>query len=193
MHRRAIAWISAAALGAVVSGDSASAATLFTTSAHTTTVSVGAAASATATSPLVLTSATSVLNTCTSSTLNMTVDQNSGGTVSALITSGSYAVCAPFSMSFTGTSKKIITGSPITVAGMTFWTQVTVKHWALDLFNQNYTGDIVSGVTVSQPHASGPMCIRFSDAGTVSGPLTGNGRLDGNYCFTGASSGWSLG
>jgi len=194
MRTRAImlALAVAAALGAGAGG--ASAATLFTTSAHSATVATGSAFSATATSPWTLTSATSLLNFCSSSSLAGTVTTNSGGTVAGNISSGSLSGCAPliWAPTFSTAWTLVVSGSSTTAAGFTTW-NATLLNLRFDLNNGPYSGSLLNGVTARQAHTSGPICLRFADSGTITGPLTGNGRIDTNYCFSGASANWSLG
>jgi len=195
MRLRAILPASVLAVAAVLAGaGSASAATLYTTTAQTTPVSVGSAFSATATSTVTFTSATSLMNQCTSSTLSGTVQQNSGGTVAGNITSGSFSSCSPFPYvaTFPSAWALVISGSSTIVGGTTSW-NATLANFRFDLNNGPYSGNFTTGgVTAIQNHASGPICLRFADAGTYSGPLTGNGRIDANYCLGGGSAAWSL-
>jgi len=173
----------------------ASAATLFTTTAHTTTVTSGAPVSATAVTPMTFASATSVLDICFSSALRGTVEQNSGGTVTSTLTSGSISSCAPFtqSITFPAAWRLTVSGGSTTAGGTTSW-NASLTNFRLDLNNGPYSGNFTSGgVTAIQHHTSGPICIRFADAGTYTGPLTGNGRITTTYCFEGAGAAWSLG
>lgn len=183
--------VATAALGFGVSG--ASAATLFTTGAHTTEVAVGATSSATNTSPVVLTSATSQINTCHTSTLNTQVEQNSGGRVVLGITSGTFAGCAPLAATgvFSTPWKLTVTGSPTTSGGVTSWA-AAVHSVGFVLGGGNYSGNLTTGVTARQTGAGGAVCLNLADAGQLSGPLTSNGRIDTNYCFEGSASTYSL-
>jgi len=195
MRIRAMMFALAATAAMGIGASGASAATLFTTSAHTTTVATGSAVSATATSPVVLTSATSALNTCSSSSLAGTVTTNSGGTVAGNITSGSVSSCAPFSAGVTFPSAWVlsVTGSSTTSGSTTIWSNVTISNVRFDLNNGPYSGTLSGGITARQPHSGGPICLQLSDSGTLTGPLTGNGRIDTNYCFNGAAANYSLG
>jgi hypothetical protein len=171
----------------------ASAATLFTNGGHGTTVAVGATASATATSPVVLTSATSQLNVCNTSTLNLTLAQNSGGTVVGTITSGTFASCNPLPATglFSPAWKLTVSGSPTTSGGVTSWA-ASVASVGFSLGGGTYTGNLTTGVTARQTGAGGAVSLNFNDAGTLSGPLTTNGRIDANYSFEGGASTYSL-
>jgi len=183
-----------AALGMSASG--AAAATLFTTSAHTTPVATGSAFSVAATSPFVLTSATSALNTCSSSTLSGTITSNgtTTGTVVGSITSGTLAGCTPFSFQVTFPSAWALTvpGAAETAGDTTTWTNSQLHNFRFTANNGPYSGTL-AGLRAAETKGAGPICIQFADAGTITGPLTGNGRVDTNYCFTGASASYSLG
>jgi len=173
----------------------ASAATLFTSTAHTARVAVGAVASASASTPIILTSSTSAINSCSGSTLNLQVTQNTdAGGVAATVTGGAFSGCSPFSpgLTFTPPWRLTVTGNGTVVGANTQW-NASFDNVRFDLNGGLYTGNLTTGVVAFQPTAgTSPLCIRFSDAGTLSGPLTGNGRIDGNFCFEGAAAGWSL-
>jgi hypothetical protein len=200
MRIRAILISSAAAVTAAMGMTSgASAATLYTDGTHGTAVTVGTTASATNTTAVVFTSATSVLNSCTTSTLNLVATANSGGTVSGTITSGTFqnhgAGCSPLAASgiFSTPWTLTVTGSATTSGGVTSWA-ATVNNVAFTLTGAgNYVGNLTTGVTAQQTGSSGAVCLVFNDAGTVSGPLTSNGRIDTKYCFEGGASSYSLG
>jgi len=193
------ALFTAAVIG--VGASSASAATLFTNGMFTTLVAPGTAVSATATSPVVLTSATSALMSCSSSALNGTISDNgsSTGRVVGMITSGSVAGCTPFAWQVTFPSAWTLTvlGSGVTAGGFTTY-PAQIHNFRFDLNNGPYSGTI-DGITLRQGHdtgagpgPSGASCLQFADAGTITGPLTGNGRFDTNYCFTGVAAAWRL-
>jgi hypothetical protein len=171
----------------------ASAATLYTTGAHTTQVAVGATAGATNTTPLVFTSATSPLNTCSNSTWGLRVDQNSVGTVIATVTSGTFTNCSPlpFSATFATPWKLTVSGSPTTAGGVTSWA-ASLANVAYDQGGGLYHGSLTTGVTARQTGAGGATCLAFNDAGTLTGPLSSNLRWDVTYCFEGVASTWSL-
>jgi len=197
MHIRAFTFTLALSVGAAMAAGAGAgdAATLFTTSAHTTPVSVGSAISASATSPFNITSATSLFTSCASSSLSGTVTQNSGGTVVGSITSGSLSSCTPFTWvaTFPTAWALTISGSSTTVGGTTVWSSVALHNLRFDLNNGPYSGSLAGGISARQAHASGPICLQFADVGTITGPLTGNGRIDTNYCFRGPSANYSLG
>jgi hypothetical protein len=181
-------------VGLGAAAESATAATLYTTAAHTTEVAVGTTAGMTNTTPVVLMSATSPLNTCNSSTLSMTVGHNSGGTVTATISSGSFSACAPLALIGTfGTPWRLtISGLPTTSGSTTTWA-ATVTGVSVLLGGGTYAGNLNSvGVSAHQTGFSGAVCLNFSDAGTLVGPLTTNMRVSINYCFEGSAATYSL-
>jgi hypothetical protein len=188
--------LAVALLGAGVS--SASAATLFTTSAHTTRVTVGATASATATTNIRLTSGTSgsTVNNCNNSALSLALRQNNDTKVIGAITAGSFSNCAPFATvaTFSGTSSQwtlTVSGNSTTSGTRTQWA-ASVDSVSVDFANGNYRGNF-GNVTAYQPTATGaPLCLEFASSGSLVGPLTGDGRVDGTYCFDGASAAYSL-
>jgi len=193
------ALVATAVMGIGASG--ASAATLYTDGMFNTLVAANTAVSATATSPVVLTSATSALNTCTSSTLSGTVTDNgsASGRVTGNITSGSVAGCAPFSaqVTFPSAWQLTVTGTPTTTSGFTVW-HAQLHNVRFDLNNGPYSGTLDGFLlrqghdTTAGPGPAGASCLQLSDTGTLTGPLTGNGRIDTNYCFTGAAASWRL-
>jgi hypothetical protein len=83
------------AIGLGTAAQSATAATLYTTGAHTTFAAVGSTAGATLSSPLVFTSATSAINICSGSTLTTAVSDNLGGNVELTVTAGTFTSCSP--------------------------------------------------------------------------------------------------
>jgi hypothetical protein len=173
----------------------ASAATLYTDGGHATQVAVGGTFGATATSPFVMTSATSTLFSCNGgSTQSLRLNQNSGGTVIATFTAGTVAGCSP--LGWTGLYATpwtlTITGSPTIVGDTRFWSSA-ITNLAFSLAGAgNYSGNLTTGVTARQTGLGGGVCLIFNDAGTFSGSLTSNGRLDTSYCFEGAASMYSL-
>ena len=195
MRIRALLFVPALAavvLGIGVSG--ASAATLFTSTAHTTRVSVGTTADATSVSPIDLTSGSQLLNRC-HSTLQLALRENSDTRVAIAVTGSSFSNCSgigpvtgthvvPWTLTITGTGR--VVGS--------FWDySATADNVVFDLLGGTYTGNLTSGVTITQPLVgTSPICVDLLAAGTVTGPLTGNGRIDGRYCLTGAAAAFSL-
>jgi hypothetical protein len=186
--------ISTAAIASIAlsMASAAPAATLFTTTAHTTPVAVGTTASATNTTPVVLISAGSPVLTCNTSTLGMVLDRNSAGTVVATVTSGTLTACSPLpaTLLFTTAWQLEISGSPTTVGDVTSWpASLTGVHF---LLGATYHGSFTTGVTAQQTGAGGHMCVNFNNAGQITGPLTANGRWDTRFCFEGTASAYSL-
>jgi hypothetical protein len=194
MRIRAILISSALVVTAAVgTASSASGATLFTDTSRTTPVAVGTTANATNRVPVVLTSATSVINTCNNSTLNLTLDQNSGGTVVGTVTAGSFTNCHPLPATgiYTAPWKLSIHGAATATGDVTRWNaQVTGVGFLLG--GGTYHGNLTTGVTAEQTEG-GMACLDFNDAGQLTGPLTANGRIDTTYCFEGAAAAYSLG
>jgi hypothetical protein len=183
--------VTAMSLGGV---GGASAATLFTSTTHTTRVTAGATADLVAISPIVFTSATTVINSCNNGTLHVVIDQNTDAAVIATVTAGTLTNCspAPYTPTFGTPWRLSITGSGTTVAPNVQW-PATLSNFAFDVLNGVYTGNLTTGVTAfqSEPRTS-PVCLRLADSGEFSGPLTGNGRIDATFCFEGAAGSWSL-
>jgi hypothetical protein len=187
-----VSLVIAAACSAGLSGG-ASAATLFTTGAHTTRVAIGATQSLTTTTPWTYTSATSVLNSCSNSTLQLTLFQNTDAAVVATVTGGTFTGCTPFAPTGNfGTPWQLtVSGSPTTTGDITRWA-ASLSNVSFNLAGGTYTGSFTTGVTARQTGSSGAMCVDFNDAGTVSGPLSSNFRVDTSYCFEGAAATYSL-
>jgi hypothetical protein len=192
-----------ATTAASASAGGAGAATLFTTHVHAARVSVGATASFASTGNVRLTSGTSgsTVENCASSTLNLTVRQNNDTKVILAVTGASFTTCSPFptvTPTFSGTS------SPwtVTISG-TGTASGVFRNWnagldsvSLDFGNGNYRGS-VSGVNAYQIQPDGtpwdqPVCLLLESSGAVIGPITGDGRIDTNYCLEGGAVAWSL-
>jgi hypothetical protein len=199
MRLRVLALLPAFAAVAVgLTADTASAATLFTSTGHTSRVSVGSTGSISTTS-VRLTSGTSgsTVEACSNSTLNLTVVQNNDTRVVLAVHSGSFTTCSPFPTiqpTFSGTS----TPWTFTVAG-TGTVSGTRTQWATSLDGMsydfgggNYRGNFANLTAWQRTASPSPVCIEFASAGSIVGPLTGDGRLDTTYCFEGGAAGWSL-
>jgi hypothetical protein len=196
MRNRALLFIpvlAAVALGIGASG--ASAATLFTSTAHTTRVSVGTVADATSVAPIDLTSGSSLINRCQHSTLQLRLEENSDTRVSIGVTGSSFSSCSPFA-SVIGTHSPpwtlTISGTGRVIGSFTDYS-ATADRVAFDLAGGLYTGNLTTGVTITQPTATtSPICVDLNAAASVAGPLTGDGRIDGKYCLTGAAAAFSF-
>jgi hypothetical protein len=188
--------LATAALGLTANG--ASAATLFTNTAHSTRVTVGATASISSANWR-WTSGTSgsTMETCNASTFSLTLVQNNDNKVIGAVNGASFTGCAPFptlTPTFSGTSTTwtfTIDGTSTVSGTRTQWT-AALHNFSFDFGNGNYRGNIAN-LTAWQPTASpSPVCIEFASAGSFVGPLTGDGRVDTTYCFEGAAAAWSL-
>ena len=181
-----------AAMLLAVGASGASAATLFTSAAHTTRVAVGATASATLTAPLVWTSGATAINRCTHSTLHLTVAQNNDTAVVGNIVAGSFSPCnSPLTGNFATPWKLTITGTSTMVGAFTRW-NAAIDNISYNQLGGTYSGNLTTGVTATQPTtAAAPICIHLATAGSVSGPL-GSFNLDGSYCLSGTSTAFSL-
>lgn len=181
---------SAAALGTMGAG-SAFAATLYTTSAHTKAVKVGT--TATGTSGVVsLYSSGSKVNSCKSSTLKLKLTANSGGTVAAEITGGSFANCSlATTVDAPWTPGLQITGSG-TPGGSGTSYAATVGGVAVTFAGGKYTGNLTTGVTALQP-TKGALQLQLVNAASLSGPLTSDGTVTATYKLTGTAAKYSLG
>jgi hypothetical protein len=210
------ATLAVAVLG--ISTSSASAATLYTTAAHTTPVPVGT----------VVTTATAVgapggpypfnytasfapgapFETCASATLNVTVTQNSGGVFKASPTgpSGSASLngCLPAALApQLGGSIVQVSGSSVASGSNTAWLNAGFSFWTMTWSSNSVpfkgilgaaTGNPpTNGVFVQQPTtAKVPVSLVLSKAGPVNGNGV-SGWLDATYTSTGASASYSFG
>jgi hypothetical protein len=197
MRNRALLFIpvlAAAVLGIGASG--ASAATLFTNTAHTTRVSVGTTATATSEGNIDRTSGATLLNRCPHSSLHLVVEENSDTRVSIGVVASTFSACTGIG-AVTGVHTPpwtlTITGTGTMIGGSTAYA-ATVHRVTFNIVGGLYAGNLETGVTATQPTAAtSPICVDLNAAGTVSGPLTGDGRIDGKYCLTsGAASAFSL-
>src|ERR1700759_1123505 len=135
--------IGAAVMAGATGAIDASAGTLYTTSAHTTTVAVGATLSATVTAPgRWLTSGTAAINVCTTVSLHLSVVQNSTGTVQASATSGAFNTCA-LSTTFTGPWTFGVSGFGTSAGAATQW-NASLADVVFDIFGGRYTAGSLS-------------------------------------------------
>jgi len=225
-RRLALPVLAAAAL--LTSAGGASAATLFTTPAHTTRVTVGATASLLS-GTYNMTSGTEVVQSCSSSTFNVRVSQNADTSVDLTVTSGAWSGCAvPITPTFPNPWRITVQGNSAVSGSSTVWPTTTLTNFTYDLFGGLYSAGTITrnhlvaegagtatttrptnaftdatppsgstppsnGLYWSRPTAAGaPLCLVFARAGSVVGPLIGDGRLHATYCFEGAASTWSM-
>ena len=183
--------LAAAVLAVDASG--ASAATLFTTAAHTTRVTVGTTAPATLANGLVITSASTPIYTCLHSTLHLTVAQNNDAPLVGSVVGGSLSPCnVPMTGNFATPWRLTIAGTSTMVGGFTRW-NAAIDNVSFNILSGTHSGNLTTGVTATQPTAAAaPICISLVAAGAVAGPLTGDGRFDATYCLSGTSAAFSL-
>jgi hypothetical protein len=181
--------LAAAALGVGASG--ASAATLFTQTAHSSRVPLGTTGIAHSVGGATFTSGTAVINTCTSAALHFDVKTNNHTHVVLTVTSQTFTGCT-VPVTVTPHSEITVNGTGAAFGPETAW-NATVIGFRFDMLGGLYTGNLTTGVTVSQPTAgTSPLSMHNRAAGTFTGPLTGNGRLAVTYRLTGHAAGWSL-
>ena len=196
MRIRALLFIPALAAAALAIGASgASAATLFTSTAHTTRVAVGTTAVATSVGNIDLTSGGALLNRCPHSVLHLVLAENSDTRVNVSVTGSAFFACSGLG-AVTGTHvppwQLTITGNGTMVGGFTAYA-ATAHRVTFDILGGRYSGNLETGLTITQPTvATSPICVDVNNAGSVSGPLTGDGRIDGKYCLSGTAAGFSL-
>ena len=185
--------LAAAALGIGASG--ASAATLFTSTAHSTRVSVGASWDATSVTTIDLTAAVGVLaNSCHSNLSGVVAANNMTTGVALRVTGGSFSPCTnkivtPTEFPWTLT----ITGNGVTIGGNRAY-RAAVDNVKFDVQDTGtFRGNLTTGITATQPvGATSPITINIAGAGGwASAPLAG-ALIDGSYRFTGTAAGWSL-
>ena len=70
----------------------------------------------------------------------------------------------------------------------------SVDGVSVNFANGNYTGNLTTGISASQPTKAGaPLTLTLTKAGTLTGPLTSDGLVTATYKFTGAAAKYSLG
>ena len=198
MRVRALLLVPALVTAVLAIGASgASAATLFTNAGHATRVTVGATASATSTTPLLLTSGATRMNTCTHSSLQLVISQNNDTAVVGTVVGGTFNPCgATMTGAFFMPWRLTMTGAGVMSGGFTRWS-AAINNVSFTVFGGLYTGNVTTGITATQPTTpstigASPICVHMTAAGSVSGPLTGDGRLDGSFCLSGTSAAFSL-
>jgi len=200
MRVRALLCVPAVVLGLGVAP--ASADTLFTGAGHTARVSVGAIASL-ASGTLTAKTGSTIVNDCAASTLDLQIEQNTTSLVSGTLTSGTFTGCSlPTSGVFPW--RFTVRGSGVTSGTSTVFTNATWDDVSATLWGATPGSGTLSGATGSPPAngvyvregvgSGSSICFVLSNAGTLSGPLLSNGRIDATYCLEGAAAtGWSLG
>lgn len=189
------------AAACTIGGAPASADTLFTTVSHTTPVSVGTTASV-ASGTVTAIRDGAVVNTCASSTLQLEVEKNDATLLAGTFTSGTFSGCflsaaGDFPWRFTVRSPSYSTLTS-TVFKNTTWTDVSATLWGVSPGTGTLTGAVnrpaVNGAFVQEgPNNGSSICFSLNNAGTLSGPLLNDGKIDANYCVEGAAAtAWSL-
>jgi hypothetical protein len=167
----------------------ASAATLYTNTAHTTPVASGTTATLTTRSPFVLTSGTLVYDTC-HSTLTASLVPG-GGTVTAAGFSNCHPL-TPFATHATTWTLGFGVGAGTTTGDVTRWPASLHMGFTFGAGSStNYNGTLTGVAT--QTGANGHVCLQFDHAGPLDGTLFGPLLVDATYCFVGAASTYSLG
>jgi hypothetical protein len=192
MHRRTplLALALAATALAIGAGD-ASAATLFTSGAHSSRVAVGTTFHATSTGGRVTSSPLSPASTCTGvSTLQLDVRENSDTRVSLTVTSGTFSGC---DNATTGTFDWTITitGNGVVSGANTVY--VTTQHDVrFDVAGHGFFGDTDRVGAATQPTVgTAPICLNPPTPGGLLARIP-QAFFDFKYCFIGGAAAWSL-
>jgi hypothetical protein len=175
----------------------ASAAKLYTNSAHSAFVPVGTTATGTS-SGVALLSGSTVVNSCTSSSLTLSLTDNGSvsRTVSAnIISPSTFSGCRLATTANVATPWRLsVTGAHTVVSGVDIFSSTAVRAVSVTFAGGTYTGDLTTGVTAQQPDAArAPLSLVLDRASRLSGPLTSNGQVTGTYTLTGTAAAYSLG
>jgi hypothetical protein len=174
----------------------ASAVGLYTDSAHTAFVPAGTTAVASS-SGIALLSGSTVVNSCTSSSLTLSLTDNGSvsRTVSAnVIPPSSFSGCRLATTANLATPWRVqIVGSCTIPSSNEVW-GASVRAVSVTFAGGTYTGDLTTGVTAQQPvMGRHPVSLVFANAARLSGPLTSNGAVTGTYTLIGLAANYSLG
>ncbi len=180
----------AAALGICTS--SAAAATLFTSNAHTTRLSVGTTFQAISTGGTVPSSPLMSAPTCTGdATLQLDVVENSDTRVSLTVTNGTFAGCdnettGIFDWTITITGNGSVSGSNTVYTT----TQHDVRFFVA---GHGFFTDTDRVGSADQPTVgTAPICITPPTPGGLLLARIPQAFFDFKYCFIGSAAGWSL-
>lgn len=198
----AVALAAVACLGA----GSASAATLYTSAAHTTPVAVGSTFTATMPAPYwkeyVSTQEVEPVSWCNGATISYKVTQNSAGVFKATSTAGALSTCINNTTMYLGWNLEISGGSTA-VGSNTDWLGTTIKNvgftWdKLATFTGSFksaTGSPpVKGIFTQQPTvAKAPVSLVLDHAPGISDPSFGQFTVSATLTFAGAAAAWSFG
>jgi hypothetical protein len=143
-----------------------------------------------------------VVNTCASSTLQLEIEQNNAAILAGTFTGGSFSGCflsaaGDFPWRFTVRGSGLFSETKSVFSNAT-WTSVTATLWGVSPGSGTLTdADLggFSGASVQEgPNNGSSICFILNNAGTLTGPLLTNGKIDASYCLEGATAtGWSLG
>jgi hypothetical protein len=201
-----VSLIAAAAVAVVafMGVGSASAATLYTSAAHTVPVPVGTtftASTPTTTdySAYQVRQGKAVLEACNNGSFTFKVTQNSLGTFKAAYVNGSLSGCAPFAFTVVPTGELTVSGSSITVGTNRAWESTVLKSSVLangSTVTSTYGGATgnppAAGAFIREPATTGPAAsIVLSEAGTFAGPIF-QGQVTATYSLTGTAAGYSF-
>jgi hypothetical protein len=179
---------------AAISGicaSSASAATLFTSAAHTSRVPVGTTFQATSPGVSVTSSPLGLTATCTGdSTLQLAVRENSDTRISLTVTSGTFSGC---DNATTGTFDWTITvvGNGAVSGTNTVYT-TTQHNMRFDVAGRgSFTDTAVIGSAHQPTIGTAPICITPPSLFDLLARIP-QAFFDFKYCLTGAAAAWSL-
>jgi hypothetical protein len=208
MHRKVIVGVVAAALCVACFGAStASAATLYTNSAHTSAVPVGTTFTASITEPTgpsefgykLEPSAPFTGPKCKGGSYSFKVTENSGGNFKASITGGSFTGCTPYSLTVEPTGELKVGGSSIAVGTAKAWLSTTLFTFLGSPVGPYY-GLLASasgnppanGMYAQQPAVGAPVSVVAAHAnGLIGGPSSPN-WVTGTYVFRGTAASYSF-
>jgi len=201
------ATLAVAAIG--IGASSASAATLYTTSAHTTAVAVGTTFTASTPSGAGTwnyewtSGGIGLWERCNNASYTFKVTKNSLGVFQAQPSNGAWNGCEPWLLTWNGTTSTLeVTGSSITVGTGKAWLGSTFKEVAVKVSQPDVvhgtltsaTGNPpVNGVSAQQPAAAAPVSVVLANAGTLESMVFGATKVTAKYTLTGAAASYSLG
>lgn len=187
------------AASAFATAGSASAATLYTDSTHTTTVPVGTQATAVLSSPTIAFNGL-ITNASSDSTLVLSLATNSGDEVVANIITGTFTNSSPLAVSgnFATPWQLVISGSSSVSGSNLVWASSSVNDVSVNIGSSplggTFTGSLTSGVSAVEPSSGeAPVSLDLVNASSLSNPTLGSGTATGSYTLTGAAASYSLG
>jgi hypothetical protein len=209
MRKRLTLLIATLAVAAVAVPSAASAATLYTTAAHTTAVPVGTTITAAIPSGTEhrIYSGTSLVNVCFGGTLSLKVTQNSAGTFKADVTGDTFAPgCLGTLGSLQGKAGGTlqVSGSSVVNGSNSAWlgTALTGVLWEFPtpklVMKGNFTSAAGSppknGVFSQQPTAAkAPVSVELTTAKTLESCPYAECNVSATYTLTGTAAAYSLG